>query len=61
MHRYFGRWKGENEPTFTDIHVRKLEDLAKEFSVGLGVLAVDYDVRSGNQGRFESSTVSLKA
>jgi hypothetical protein len=40
------RQQGENQPTFTGVHGRKSQDVAKEGAVGLRVLAVDDNMRA---------------
>src|SRR5882672_330316 len=44
----FGRRQGKNQPAMTSIHGFESEDIAKERSICLGVLAVDNYVSTRN-------------
>jgi len=49
MNRDLGRRQTENEPTAADVYVREFEHVAKESSIRLRILAVNDDVRAGDQ------------
>jgi hypothetical protein len=55
-----GRRESENEPAFTRVHVRELQDVAEELAVRLGVTAIEDDVCPGYQVEFRPTTVSNK-
>jgi hypothetical protein len=45
------KWRhGENQPSVAGINAGKLEHIAKKGPVGFGVLGVDNDMRSIDQG-----------
>ena len=57
---HLGRRESENEPAFARVHVGEPQDVAEEFSVRLGVAAVEDDVCPRNHFEFEMTTISLK-
>ena len=60
MNGYF-RWRqSEDQPSVSDIDVRKAEDIAEERAIGLGVLAVDDRMSAGEQHASLSSVETQK-
>jgi hypothetical protein len=46
MYTDFGRWKLEDQPAVTGVHMREPENVAKEGPIGLRVLAVNDHMRA---------------
>jgi len=59
VNSHFGRWEGEDEPAFTSINMRKIQDVAEEPSVSLGIRAVDDSVCSRYHSRLGEAACSL--
>ena len=61
MERHFQRRHGEDQPALAGINRGKLKHVAEEGAVGFWILAVDNDMRCGDQGglRFPKSGLAV--
>jgi MFS family permease len=50
VHGHLGRWELQDQPAAARIHVREPEDVLQERPVGVGVAAVEDDVRATDHG-----------